>query len=348
MAAALERKQPDVELCFIGSRKPGDRDLVEAAGIKFYPITAGKLRRYLAWENVADMVWFMVGCAQAYSLVRRFRPDVVFAKGGYVSLPVIVAAGWSKVPVIACESDAVVGLSARLGWRWIQKVGTAFPVEVVARNTPRIGMDKLIFTGLPVDEAWKSAAAHKPFANGRPTLLIMGGSQGASFLNQVVAGAIEDILAVCNVVHYTGRLSYSTMVGMYESLDDTQKAGLIVRDFDTEDFRGFVKGADLVLGRAGSSALELAAIGKPAILVPLPGSAANHQEHNAKFLAQIGGVRWLRQDRDLADKLMGEIKALIADRSKLAAMGEAMARFGEVNFRAADNLADIILAARKS
>ncbi len=273
---------------------------------------------------------------------------MVFAKGGHVTLPVIVAAGWRRIPVVACESDAVIGLSTRLGWRWISKVATAFPIAVVAKNTPRITADKLVFTGLPLDEKWQTVAARKPFANERATLLIMGGSQGASLLNQMIAGVIEEILEICNVVHYTGRLSYSTIMGMYDSLAEEQKANLIVRDFDTEEYRSFVKGADLVVARAGSSALELAALGKPAILIPLPGSAANHQERNARFLAEVGAVVWLKQDRKLAEELLGKIRELVADRERLRLMGNAARHFGEINWQAADELADLVMGTAKS
>ena len=329
---------------FVGSRKKSDRSLVEEAGITFYPITTGKLRRYLAWENVLDFGRFVVGCVQAYFLIGRLKPDVVLAKGGYVTLPVIMAAGWRRIPVVVCESDAILGLSTRLGWRYVGRVATAYPAEVVAKNIPRLGSAKLVFTGLPIDTDWQADKASKPFANSRPTVVITGGSQGAQFLNQVVAGVVEGLLPVCNVVHYTGRLSYSTIAGMYESIDSEYRDNLIVRDFDVDDFRSYIKSADLVITRAGSSALEMTAIGKPMILIPLPNSASNHQEANAQFLANLGAAVYLKQDKKLAERLVAEVERLVADKQALAQMKLAMQEFGSVHGQAADKIAALVIA----
>lgn len=318
--------------------------MVEAAGISFKGISAGKLRRYFDFQNFTDLFRIAAGLGQALKIIDRFKPDVVFAKGGYVTLPVIVAAGMRKIPVVAHESDSKLGLSNRLGLRWVTKLATAFPVEAVKGQSPALKSwtGEVVHTGLPVEDSFVNAIPSRPFANGKPILLVTGGSQGSSFINQVVAQALSELLPKVNVIHYTGNNDFPSISSYYRSLDPKWEGSWIVKGFDVDDFRSYLKGADIVLSRSGSFIFELEALGKVGILVPLPNSADNHQQENARFLAD-GLAAIMVEQRDLTpDRLVREVEGLLADKEKYQNMVSKMTELGAVHRAAANKLADLV------
>jgi UDP-N-acetylglucosamine--N-acetylmuramyl-(pentapeptide) pyrophosphoryl-undecaprenol N-acetylglucosamine transferase len=345
VAEALKDKLPEAEIWYVGSNRVSDRELVEAAGYKFFGINSGKLRRYFDWQNIVDAVRVAHGWWQARAIIARFKPDVVFAKGGFVTLPVIVAAGQAGVPVIAHESDIVVGLSNRLGLKWVTELALAFPVEEVIEHTRGIAQnrEKMTTVGFPVDGRLIQAPVSRPFANGKPIVLITGGSQGASFINQTVVQALPEILEIANIIHYTGRGDYPTILSYYRQLPDRYNGSWMVRGFDVEDFRGFLMGADVVVSRSGSFVMELETAGKAAVLVPLPTSASNHQLYNAEFLAGVGAAVLVRQQELTPDRLVAEISSLLNDSSKRQAMASKMKELGQTHVGAADRLAKLII-----
>ena len=345
MAAALKNKLQGVELLYVGSSRPGDRQLVEAAGLRFEAIASGKLRRYFDLQNVIDMGKVALGWWQAKNILRKFKPDIVFAKGGAVTLPIIVAAGQMGIPVVASESDIRVGLSNRIPMKWITKLAVSFPVGDVVKHTPGISQyrNRMVETGLPVDPKLTHAPAQKPFANGKPIVLITGGSQGASFINQMVTQSVSELIKVANIIHYTGAGDYSTILSYYRQLPDKFKGSWIVRGFDVEDFRGFLQGADIVVSRSGSFIMELELAGKVAILVPLPTSASNHQYLNAQFLAQHQAAVVIKQADLTPDLLVYETTDLLGDNDRRKQMSKKMKELGEVHIKAADKIADLVI-----
>src|SRR5690606_20766170 len=255
VARSIKDKMPKAKLLFVGSTKPAEKELVESAGLQFKAISSGTIRRYFDLQNVIDIFRVFIGVAQARRIVREFAPDVVFAKGGYASYPMVVAAGSMGIPVVAHESDMRVGLSNRLGFKYMKKLATSFPVAEVKKNSTKViaESNKLVETGLPIQQQLLSVVAKKPFANGRPTLMITGGSQGASYINQVVAEVLRELLPVVNIVHYTGTRDFEVINSVYQALGDEFNGKWMVKDFDTQDFHGLLKGSDLVLSRAGST-----------------------------------------------------------------------------------------------
>lgn len=345
VAQKLRDKNPDASFLYIGSKKPGEKELVMEAGFEFVGIHSGKLRRYFSLQNIVDMLRVGAGTGQMLKILTRFKPDVVFANGGYVTPPVIIAAGLLKIPVVAHESDIRVGLSNRIGFKWITKLAVAFPKIDMLEQNPKLRQyeHKLVHTGLPIDTALIKAPAKRPFKNSKPIVLITGGSQGAAYLNQVVTGMLPDILNTVNVIHYTGRMDFQSIVSFYKSLDPRWSDSWLVRDFDVDDFRSFMQGADIVISRAGSAVMELEALGKIAIVVPLPGSAGNHQYYNAKFLAKNGAAMMLEQ-KDLTPQVLARtLVGLVSDRQLQAKLSLTMKELGAVHLEAADQIADLVL-----
>src|SRR5690606_13909987 len=178
--------------------------------------------------------------------------------------------------------------------------------------------------------------------------MITGGSQGASYINQVVAEVLRELLPVVNIVHYTGTRDVEVINSVYQALGDEFNGKWMVKDFDTQDFHGLLKGSDLVLSRAGSTVFELEVLAKPVILVPLPGSAGNHQLLNARYLDKQGGAVMIEQDKFNSESLMKIIKKLVANPAQMKQMAGRMKEMGQVHIKAADMIADLVLAEVKN
>lgn len=345
VAQSLRDKNPSAEFLYVGSTKLNEREIVEAEGYKFVAISTGKLRRYFAWANLGDLFRIGWGVLQSWLIIRKFRPDVIFAKGGYVTPPVVWVGGMMGVPVVAHESDVHVGLANRLVMKWITKLAVAFPVMDVLEQTRGANtfLDKMIYVGLPVDSKLIKAQPVRPFENNKPIILITGGSQGAAFLNQLVVGMLPDIFSHANIIHYTGAGDFPSISSYYNSLDPRWSGSWIVRDFNVEEFRGYLQGADIVVSRSGSFVMELSALGKIAVLVPLPDSAGNHQYHNAKFLSKNNAAIMLEQKGLTPQILLRTLNGLLSDRTLQAKLAMRMKELGNIHLGATDRIADMVL-----
>lgn len=327
--------------------RPADREMVEGAGLQFRAIRSGKLRRYFDWKNFYDLFNVVAGYFQARSIIGKFHPDVVFAKGGFVSLPVVWAAGHMGVPVVAHESDIRLGLANALAMKYVHRLATTFPVTEVIRNSRGVAryQHKLVQTGLPLDSGWGEVASPRPFANKKPILMVTGGSQGASFINQVVAQAAARLIQKVNIVHYTGKGDYVSILSYYRSLGDEWRDSWKVVDFDVQNFRSYLKAADVVLARSGSSIFELAYLGKAVIAVPLPGSASDHQAANARYFAASNAVELLEQKDLTVDSLIAKVTTLLDDKDRLSTLQKNIATIGQANIGAAEKIAELVLEA---
>ncbi|MBI5731842.1 MAG: UDP-N-acetylglucosamine--N-acetylmuramyl-(pentapeptide) pyrophosphoryl-undecaprenol N-acetylglucosamine transferase, partial [Candidatus Magasanikbacteria bacterium] len=192
-----------VEILYVGSRSPFDRQLVEAAQIPFFSILTGKLRRYFSWQNFVDPIFVIIGFFQALFILIRFWPHVVFAKGGFVSLPVAFAAFLLRRPIVLHESDSVMGLSNRIVAKLATKICVAFPNVIAPSN-------KVVFTGNPVrlsvqggnaDEGYRLTG----FRPEKPVVLVWGGSQGSEEINDRIIQEFHRLKSVFQIIHVTGQ-----------------------------------------------------------------------------------------------------------------------------------------------
>jgi UDP-N-acetylglucosamine--N-acetylmuramyl-(pentapeptide) pyrophosphoryl-undecaprenol N-acetylglucosamine transferase len=260
-------------------------------------------------------------------LVRR-RPDVVLGGGGYVAGPMVLAAWTRRIPAALTEADAHLGLANRLAAPFARRVFLSFPIE--GKREP-----KYVLTGRPVPERAhprERAEARRVF--GLPedgaALLVFGGSQGAHALNELAVNAFG--AAGPPILHLTGERDLASVQGRVER-DDYRALAY------TDDFGAALAACDLGLARAGGSVWELAAAGKPAILVPSPNVTADHQTKNAAYFAQGGGAVVVREQEILA--VPDLVKTLLADEGRLAEMGAAMRRIARPE--AAGAIADALL-----
>jgi UDP-N-acetylglucosamine--N-acetylmuramyl-(pentapeptide) pyrophosphoryl-undecaprenol N-acetylglucosamine transferase len=289
----LQETAPGSEALFICADRDDDCAFLSAHGLPCSPLRAPRLSLGFPFR-------FGRAVAEAGRLLDTRRPAAIFSKGGYVSLPVCFAARRRRVPIVLHESDAVEGWANRLIGFWADRVCLGFPDEggrrskaVVTGNPVRFGIDKgsrergLSLTG---------------FSGKRPVLLVIGGSQGAQAINQVVAASLGELTAACDVIHLTGR----------EKGNPTQREGYWQAPFVTEELPHLYAAADMALSRAGAGAIgELAANGMATIFCPLRGVAHDHQQRNADAVLAAGGCIVIQQE-DLARRLSATISTLAA------------------------------------
>ncbi len=298
---------------YIGTYQGMEREMVGGqAGVSYHPIHTGKLRRYFDWKNLTDPFRVIAGAFQAFHLLGKIKPDIVFSKGGFVAVPVVVAAWLRGIPVLAHESDLSPGLANRISARFSKRVATAFPECASALG------EKGVFAGLPIrpslfegDKARGLELAG--FTGERPVLLVMGGSQGAQAINEALRAALSQILPQMDVLHLCGRGH------LEESLAGTP--GYFQAEFMNEDLPHALAAADLILSRAGATAIcEFQALKKPMLLVPYPkGASRGDQIENAASLEKRGLAQLLPQEQMTPDSLSKALQQLMADREALAA-----------------------------
>jgi UDP-N-acetylglucosamine--N-acetylmuramyl-(pentapeptide) pyrophosphoryl-undecaprenol N-acetylglucosamine transferase len=342
---AIERKSKDSKIIFIGSRFGIESRLVPKMGIKYYGISTGKFRRYhnskilniidptTLIHNGKDFFNFLKGIGEARSVLLLERPDVIFAKGGFVSLPVGVAAKMMKIPIIVHESDVVMGLANRKLSGFAEKVCVSFPTK---NYEHLVESKKLIETGNPIrDDVMMGDGDNLKkdlgFKNDKKTLLVLGGSQGSRFINDLIIDKIEKILREWQLIWITGDRDIDLISYQVESIDKELRQNLRLYGFLTTEMADVYAASDLVISRAGSNVLfELAALRKPVILIPYDESAGSHQLENAKLFSRSGAAYLFRQDNLNSDKLFHQIDYLFSSPDELDSMRAAMTKWSDL------------------
>lgn len=335
IALIPELKTRGYEVSYIGSVAGIERELVVKEGIPYYPIDTGKFRRYFDLRNLTDPFRVIHGLVQATSILKRIRPDVVFAKGGFVSGPVIVAAWLNRIPAIIHESDITPGLANRLSMPFASKVCYSFPET--ARFLPA---HKRVFTGTPVRRELFSGSAARGkqlcgFDDSKPVLLIIGGSTGSQTINAAVRSSLPSLLDRFQVCHICGKGRVD------ESLSSI--AGYRQYEFVTKELPDLLAAADVVVSRSGATTIfELLALKKPNLLIPLSRRASRgDQILNAMSFKKQGFSEVLVEDDLSAESLVDWVSRVYSNRrAYVQAMSFSRTRDGvESVIRLIDELA---------
>lgn len=323
--AEVLRRHSDVKITYIGEAKSREEELARHEHIPFQAIMSGKLRRswdvVSIYQNVRDLTRVWRGYWQARRLILKQRPDVIFSKGGQVAPPVCLAAKHFNIPVIIHESDAAMGLANKFTARLATKVLTGFP----AVNYPNIDAQKIIPVGIPLSAEFN--VERKTKKPDRPMILITGGIQGAQSINRAVALILPLLLAKYDVMHVTGDASYDEFVKIKAELSRDLRDNYGVIPF-THNMAELMREATIVLSRAsGTTMFELATLGKPMILIPLPSAGSDHQRANARIFVGSGAAIMLEQSTITPEILFATIDGLLSNAIELARLKQNVAQF---------------------
>ena len=336
VAQALRKTASNIQLVisWVGTGEP-EISLVKQADIAFYKVHSGKLRRYFSLRNIADVFNILIGIFQSWFLLRKLKPDVVFSKGGFVAVPVGIAAKIRGIPLITHESDTTPGLATRILSRFAKHILLGNPPLDKWTNKPTTFVGNPIRPGLLLGS---ESRARKRFglSDKKPVLFVSGGSSGAAAINEIIATILPDLIKHMEIIHQTGS-------GKSIAVNEV---GYTQREFlNEEEMADALAVATVIIGRAGAGSVsEFAAIGKAVIFIPLPRSSSRgDQIANANALALAGAALVLDQDSLDPKHLSQTINSLIKNSDQRLALVEKIKFFARPN--AADVIAKIILQA---
>lgn len=316
-------KNAGYDITYIGSYNGIEKELIEAQKIPYHGIDSGKLRRYFDWKNFSDPLHVLHGFTQALKLIRKIKPDIVFSKGGFVSVPVVLAAKSCGIPAIIHESDITPGLANKLAAKGAKKICCNFP-----ETLKYLPAEKAVLTGSPIrkelllgdkDAAYK--LCNFPTET-KPVLLIIGGSLGSKVINDAIRKILPELLEDFYIIHLCGKGNL-----------DHQLDGLVGYaqfEYANKELADMFALADLAISRAGANAIcELLALRKPNILIPLSAAASRgDQILNAKSFEKQGFSMVLKEE-DVTDTLLLEsIRNAYTNRSTYV---KAMSESGQMD-----------------
>lgn len=291
---------------YAGSAAGMEKEIIAKTGIPYYSISSGKLRRYFSWQNFVDPFKVTLGLVQAFFLCRKLKPQVVFSKGGFVALPVVIAAWLNRIPVVAHESDLAPGLANRLSFPFADKVCITFPESQKYFQQTK----KILVTGTPlrselfVGDATKGRALCG-FSADKKIILIFGGGLGAQPINNAIREILPELLKDYQVVHLCGKGKVA------EKLKNTP--GYVQFEYLHAELPDVMASADLVISRAGANSLfELLALKKLHILIPLSKQASRgDQIANAQYFAKLGLSQVILEENLTSALLLTQIQSLM-------------------------------------
>lgn len=330
---AEEERILDLELFYMGPDSFGREHLKEEAVIDIR-VSCGKIRSYTSLANFFDI--FKTGFGILYAIWKMFfiMPDVVFSKGGYGAFPAVVAAVFWRIPLIIHDSDAIPGRVSRFAARFASRIGIAF-----AEAQDYLPKEKTALVGIPIrkhilggnrEEAKESFGIFSQL----PVVAFIGASQGAQKINETILSVLKELTREFEILHQTGDKNFEEVKG---------EAGVILENdykkryhpfgfLNESGLRDFYHAADLIVSRAGASSIyEIAAWGKPSILIPLRIAAQNHQKKNAYEYASYGACVIIEEENLTPHILFAEIKKVLGNPEKMKKMGEAAQSFARID-----------------
>ena len=304
-------KQEGYDIYYIGSYNGIEKKMVENAGITYYGISSGKLRRYHDWKNFTDPFRVIKGFSEANQLLKHLKPDVVFSKGGFVSVPVVMAAGRQHIPAIIHESDMTPGLANKLAIPFATKVCCNFP-----ETMNYLPEGKAVRTGSPIRQELFSGnkdagLSFCGFTSDKPVLLIMGGSIGSRFINNAVWDSLDTLLEKFQIVHLVGKGNINK--------DMEGKAGYQQYEFISEQLNDIFAMTDIMISRAGANSIsEILALKIPNILIPLSAKASRgDQILNAESYEKQGFSTVLQEETLTSELLLSSVNNVYENRDSI-------------------------------
>ncbi|WP_315077655.1 undecaprenyldiphospho-muramoylpentapeptide beta-N-acetylglucosaminyltransferase [uncultured Clostridium sp.] len=297
-------KENGFEVKYIGSKDGIEKEIVKNNNIPYFQISSGKLRRYFDFKNFSDPFKVLKGIKDANKILKKEKPDVVFSKGGFVAVPVVIAAHLRKIPVVAHESDMTPGLANKLSAPFCSKLCVTF-----RESLKYIKEDKGVLTGSPIRTEILHGSKEKGleicnFKQGKEVLLIMGGSLGSKIINDQIRGNLELLLKDFNIIHICGK----------GNLDNNllNKVGYKQFEYVSEELPDLMNTADYIISRAGANSIfEFLELRKPMLLIPLSKKASRgDQILNANSFKNEGYALVLNEEELINSTLYNKILEL--------------------------------------
>lgn len=300
----------DWNIEYIGSNDWIEKKLIEEVGIPYHGISSGKLRRYFSLENFKDPFKVIKGVGEAINLIKKIKPDIVFSKGGFVTVPVIIAAAFNKVPVVIHESDYTPGLANKISIPFAKKVCVSFPETLT-----HIPKDKAVYTGAPIRKEITEGNREKGlkfcgFNNDKPILLLIGGSLGSQILNKNLREIVTKLIKEFQIIHICGK-------GLKDNnLDNIE--GYKQFEYVNNELSDIFACADIFVSRAGSNTIfEFLALKKPNLLIPLSKKASRgDQILNARSFEKSGFSKIIYEEDLDSELLYNFIHSLYKEKQK--------------------------------
>ena len=339
---AIKNKRADAEFLYVGTEKGLEADIVPKAGINFTALKLeGGLERHFTLENIsraANAIWSI---KRASDIIKDFKPNAVVGTGGYVCGPILLAASLMKVPTLIQEQNAVAGVTNKILSKFVDKI--AVGTQDALKNFPA---DKTTYTGNPIraevlEGKKEDGLKEFNFTADKPIVLISGGSRGARSINDAMIDVLKSAAQKnsAQFLHVTGKGEFDSVTNKLTSVLDAPNIKVVPYLYNMPRAMAM---ADLAIFRAGATGLaELTARGVPAILIPYPYAAENHQEFNARALVEAGAARMILNKDLTAELLQKNLDELLSSPEKLKSMAAASLSLGKPN--AADEIADMIL-----
>lgn len=318
----------NIDFLYIGRINGIEKELINKYGLKYKGIYTGKLRRYFSLKNFSDIILMLLGCIQSFFILLFNRPSIIFAKGGFVTVPFCLAAAILRIPFVIHESDSVMGLSNKILLPFAKKVYLGFPVNAYKN----ILIKKTYFSGNPVRSEILEASENKKaffqkykLDETKKIIFVFGGSQGAGRINELIYESLDNIVSHYNLIQQTGERHEEYFKAKRSSMGDKERRRYLPVGYIGAELKDFFINADLIISRTGASSIaEIVAVKKPSILIPLSSAASDHQTSNAKFLQKNGIASVLNEKILTADKLCEEIDFLMNNKKARDSMVNSM------------------------
>jgi UDP-N-acetylglucosamine--N-acetylmuramyl-(pentapeptide) pyrophosphoryl-undecaprenol N-acetylglucosamine transferase len=323
---------------YIGSTTGIEKKLIESMGVDYSSIATGKLRRHWTFKHFTEPFKIVLGIFQAYRLLARLKPVIVFSKGGFVSFPVILAAWLQRIPVVSHESDMTPGLANRMALPFVRKLCVNFPQTVkYFKDNSRV-----YITGTPVRQALLRGDESRGynltnFDQNKPILLVIGGSLGAKKINDLLRQILPQLLEKYQIIHICGKGNLDTnLIGLQ---------GYIQYEFVENELGDLFSISDMIISRSGANALyEILTLNKPHLLIPLSTQASRgDQIHNAEHFVKQGVSLMIKEEELSAEKMINKIKEVL-DNKEILQKNIACLGFSS----ATNNVLDVILSTIES
>jgi UDP-N-acetylglucosamine--N-acetylmuramyl-(pentapeptide) pyrophosphoryl-undecaprenol N-acetylglucosamine transferase len=314
----IRKRDKNTEFLFVGPKSDFNETL-RAAGIEVKEISAGKIRRYFSLENVTDIFKVLIGTDEAFFHILKFKPDVIFSKGGFASFPAVLAASYMQIPIMTHESDTVPGLANKLIGKFASKIFISFP------KTRKYFLDsKIIFSGNPIREdilhgdknyAQRFFNLHENL----PVILIFGGSQGAQRINEILLESLEELLQKFQIIHVCGAKNFEEIEKKIDVLSIPNKNRYKFYPYLHDEMKDAFALSNFVISRAGANSLsEIIALQKPSIIIPLPTAANNHQYQNAKYFTDENLILMIEEKELDKNNFLEKLNELQSKKDEMA------------------------------